>query len=168
MRLNSYRRGPVRAGGVVVVDCAAFQRSRERRNHGCNQLSKLRLSRETGSGSAGRGESVDVEQYARVRETALRLLARREHSTLELRRKLLLREYPESLVDQVIAELAAEKLLSDERFAEEFVRSRREKGYGPRRIQAELYQHGIDPTVAESLLREAEEDWQARALAQYR
>src|SRR5690606_4990015 len=105
MRLNSYRRGPVRAGGVVVVDCAAFQRSRERRNHGCNQLSKLRLSlsRETGSGSAGRGESVDVEQYARVRETALRLLARREHSTLELRRKLLLREYPESLVDQVIA-----------------------------------------------------------------
>lgn len=98
----------------------------------------------------------------------MRLLARREHSVLELRRKLLQREYPEALVDKAIDALTAENLLSNERFTEEFVRSRRNKGFGPQRIRAELRQRGIDPTVAESHLRAPEEDWQARALAQYR
>lgn len=111
---------------------------------------------------------VDAEQYAEVREAAVRLLARREHSALEIRRKLLLREHPADVIDKVIDELVAENLLSNERFAEEFVRSRSNKGFGPQRIRAELRQRGIDPTVAESHLRAPEEDWQARALAQYR
>jgi regulatory protein len=112
--------------------------------------------------------AMDRERLAEVREGAMRLLARREHSQQELRQKLLLREHPEELIDAAIAELAAENLLSDARFAEEFVRSRREKGFGPQRIRAELRQRGVDPTVAESHLRSPEEDWQARALTLYR
>lgn len=111
---------------------------------------------------------MDPEQQAEVRDAALQLLARREHSALELRRKLLQREHPEAVVATVIAALAAENLLSDARFAEEFVRSRRDKGFGPQRIRAELRQRGVDPTVAESHLQSSAEDWQARALVQYR
>lgn len=98
----------------------------------------------------------------------MRLLARREHSKLELRRKLLQREHPQDLINKVLDQLIAENLLSDERFTEEFVRSRSNRGFGPQRIRAELRQRGIDPTVAESHLRAPEEDWQARALEQYR
>ncbi|HEX5514892.1 MAG TPA: regulatory protein RecX [Gammaproteobacteria bacterium] len=111
---------------------------------------------------------MEAEQLAEVREAALRLLARREHSAQELRRKLLLRAYDERLINEVMRALAADNLLSDERFAEEFVRARRNKGFGPQRIRVELQQRGVDPTVAESHLRSSEEDWQARALKQYR
>jgi regulatory protein len=111
---------------------------------------------------------MDAEQLTEVREAAIRLLARREHSAQELRRKLLQREHAAVLIDEVIRGLEAENLLSDSRFAEEFVRSRRNKGFGPQRIRAELRQRGVDPTVAESHLRGPEEDWQARALKQYR
>lgn len=111
---------------------------------------------------------MDRERLAQVRDAALRLLARREHSAQELRRKLLLREHPVELVEAALRELATESLLSDARFAEEFVRSRRDKGFGPQRIRAELRQHGVDPTVAENQLRSSDEDWQGRALTQYR
>lgn len=111
---------------------------------------------------------MDGDRLTEVREGALRLLARREHSAQELRQKLLRREHPAEVVDAVLQQLAAERLLSDDRFAEEFVRSRRSKGFGPQRIRAELRQRGVDPTVAEGHLRSSEEDWQARALTEYR
>jgi regulatory protein len=111
---------------------------------------------------------LDRERLSEVREAALRLLARREHSAQELRQKLLLREHPADLIDAALRELAADRLLSDARFAEEFVRSRRDKGFGPQRIRAELRQRGVDPYVAEDHLRSSEQDWQARALTQYR
>lgn len=111
---------------------------------------------------------MDRDRFAEVRDNALRLLARREHSAQELRQKLLLREHPAELIDAAIRELAEQNLLSDARFAEAFVRSRGTRGYGPQRIRAELRQRGVDPTVAEDSLRSSEEDWQARALAQYR
>ncbi|HSW70661.1 MAG TPA: hypothetical protein VLH77_01625 [Gammaproteobacteria bacterium] len=42
------------------------------------------------------------------------MLARREHSTLELFRKLRLREFAEADIEQVLAALTEEKLLSNE------------------------------------------------------
>lgn len=73
----------------------------------------------------------------------MNLLARREHSTRQLRRKLSARGMEGAVVDDTLAALAEERLLSDERFIESLVRSRIAKGYGPLRIQAELREHGI-------------------------
>lgn len=73
----------------------------------------------------------------------MNLLARREHSTRQLRRKLHARGMEGAVVDETLAALAQERLLSDERFVESLVRSRIAKGYGPLRIQAELREHGI-------------------------
>lgn len=59
--------------------------------------------------------------------------------------------------------LTDEGLLSDGRFAESFVRSRVEKGYGPVRIRHELQQRAIeDAVIVESLERYASE-WFSRA-----
>ena len=85
---------------------------------------------------------------AEAREAAVRLLARREHSRLELRTKLVGKGWPEDLVESTIAELADEGLQSDDRFAESFARQRAGRSYGPRRIRAELTQRGIDSAGA--------------------
>lgn len=88
---------------------------------------------------------------AEVREAAVRLLARREHSASELVSKLTRKGWPAALVDEVVAELAEAGLQSDSRFAESFARQRAERHYGPRRIEAELSQRG----VSRPLIREA-------------
>ena len=90
---------------------------------------------------------------------ALSLLARREHSTMELSRKLAARGIEETLIPPVIDRLHRDNLLSDARFAEDFVRQRMANGYGPLRIRQELHQRGIDEdTIMQNLPRE-EEDW---------
>ena len=71
------------------------------------------------------------------------LLARREHSARELSHKLKSRDYDEVSIQAVIESLIDEGLQSDDRFAEQFTRSRVEKGYGPIRIRQELRERGI-------------------------
>lgn len=100
---------------------------------------------------------------ADVREAALRLLARREHSVRELTRKLTGKGWPKPLVEHGIAELAEQGLQSDQRFAESFARSRAEKAYGPVRIRAELSERGIDRSLAQRALDELDVDWLAQA-----
>jgi regulatory protein len=78
------------------------------------------------------------------RRRAMDLLARREHSPRELREKLAARDFAPLLVDEVLAELEAEGLLSAERFAQSFVASRYARGQGPRRIERELAERGIE------------------------
>jgi len=100
---------------------------------------------------------------AELREAALRLLARREHSRFELTRKLTRRGWAASDIDAVIDELAAENLQSDERFAEGYVRQRAAKAYGPVRIRGELSERGIDASQAARALEAESPDWLAIA-----
>jgi regulatory protein len=51
-------------------------------------------------------------------------------------------------------------LLSEARFAEQYVRQRGAKGYGPVRIRAELQQRGIAPSEIQRALAEAEVPWE--------
>ena len=96
---------------------------------------------------------------ADLRDAALRLLARREHSYKELSRKLKQRGWPEPELESVLSDLAEKGLQSDERFAETFIRSRAQKAYGPVRIRAELGQRGIDRAQIDRALRETDADW---------
>ena len=78
-----------------------------------------------------------------VRETAMNLLARREHSTQELHTKLLTRGFADHEITPVLQTLSREGLLSDERFVESFIHSRMARGSGPIKIRAELRQRGV-------------------------
>jgi regulatory protein len=104
---------------------------------------------------------------ADLREAAVRLLARREHSAQELARKLKRKGWPEPLIEPCIGELIEAGLQSDERFAESFARSRAEKAYGPVRIKAELAERGIDRSVANRTLGALDVDWLAQAAKWY-
>ncbi len=91
------------------------------------------------------------------------LLARREYATAELRLKLLGNGYRPESVDEMLAALTRQGLLSDGRFAEFFVRSRVEKGYGPVRIRHELRQRGIAEALIGECLAGYAAEWSSRA-----
>ena len=82
-----------------------------------------------------------------LRERALRLLARREHSRAELARKLKAHAQPEDDLDALLDDLARGKLLSDERYAESraHVLSRK---FGAARIAQELRAKGVGDELA--------------------
>ena len=57
------------------------------------------------------------------------------------------RGYPAEQVEGLTAELAAEGLQSDERYAEALFRVRTERGYGPLRIAVEMRDKGLDEAL---------------------
>jgi regulatory protein len=105
------------------------------------------------------GSSHTAPDEKTVRATAVRLLARREHSTQELRRKLTARHYPAGTVDAVIGQLAAKRLVSDERFISSFVHHHAMRGQGPIRIRAELRQQGVADAAIEAEFERGGFDW---------
>ena len=83
-----------------------------------------------------------------LRERALKLLARREHSRVELERKLRAHATPEDDLEALIQDLSQRKLLSDERFAESRAHALSRK-FGAARIAHELRAKGLDKALAE-------------------
>ncbi|NIW86811.1 MAG: regulatory protein RecX [Gammaproteobacteria bacterium] len=103
------------------------------------------------------------EPLEEIRRKALELLAAREHTRVELARKLRRRGSPAPAIEQTLDALAAEGHLSDDRFAEAYVRRRAGAGFGPLRIQQELRERGVDPGVIAGHLDAEAHDWVARA-----
>lgn len=91
------------------------------------------------------------------------LLARRDHSRLELDRKLTERGFERAVVEHVLEDLIRDQLLEEDRFVESFIRGRLRKGQGPVRIRGELAQRGIDEASVNMALAEADCDWIALA-----
>jgi regulatory protein len=100
---------------------------------------------------------------AAVRLAAMNLLARREHSVLELRRKLKRRFHDDAVLDEQLDRLARENLQSDTRFCESYVRQRINRGYGPLRLREELRERGISRSIVTLTLEELDIDWYAHA-----
>jgi regulatory protein len=89
---------------------------------------------------------------------ALDALARRDHSSEDLRRKLLDKGYDASVVAPLLDGLRAQKLLDDRRYAESFVAYHAARGQGPVRVRAELRRHGLEGILVEECLG-AFPDW---------
>ncbi|HCA9777897.1 TPA: recombination regulator RecX [Klebsiella quasipneumoniae subsp. similipneumoniae] len=114
--------------------------------------------------------------YARLLDRAIRILAMRDHSEQELRRKLaapvMRKNGPEALdvtpeeLEQVVAWCIENRYLDDNRFVGQFIASRSRKGYGPARIRQELSQKGIARQAVEQAMRECDIDWVSLARAQ--
>ncbi|MCL4316198.1 MAG: recombination regulator RecX [Gammaproteobacteria bacterium] len=98
-----------------------------------------------------------------AKQTALASLARREHSAFELRRKLLDKGHDPAEIDQVLAGLIRDKLLSDERYTEAYINSRVLKGYGPRYITAALRERGVSNELIQQSVDGNNPVWQQRA-----
>ena len=100
-----------------------------------------------------------------LKARALRYLAAREHSRLELGRKLERHASEDDDIHALLDWLEAQKFLSESRFAESLVH-RRASRFGNSRILSELQSHGLDEATVSSMrasLRDDEEEraWQA-------
>jgi regulatory protein len=108
----------------------------------------------------------DEERFSNpveARRKAMDLLARREHGSAELARKLEKTGFDRDVAIDAIGKLTAEGLQSDQRFVEAFVQSRINQGKGPVRIQAELAERNISAVQIDVVLEEVGQDWYALA-----
>lgn len=108
----------------------------------------------------------------RLKARAIKLLARREHSRAELKRKLSVGNpvddgFSDELLASVLDQLADDGYQSDERFTELLIRQQVAKGYGELDIAARLYKKGIGKSLAATSLKdfvaENNVDWYAQA-----
>lgn len=99
------------------------------------------------------------EAFTVIYNKALDLVSRREHSRHELMQKLDKR-YPETspIIEEVLDKLEGNKILDDERFAEMYLNSRARKGFGPKKIEMELYSKKVDSFFISNAV-EAYESW---------
>lgn len=105
-----------------------------------------------GDGTPGRARGGRRQVPVSCYDRALRLLARRFHFERELQLKLAQRGYPAGEVAETFARLRHEGYLDDRRAAEEWLRVRRRRGDGPRRLAAGLARLGLGrEAIAEHL-----------------
>ncbi len=103
-------------------------------------------------------------------EYAVGTLARRMRTVRDLRRLMKLRaeegEAGERAMDAVIARLKELGYLSDERFAEDYTRVRKEhEKFGRRRVQQDLMRKGVEKELVATTLEVAYEDVDEAGLA---
>lgn len=111
-----------------------------------------------------RGRAARDLTEAEVRDLAVRYLTRREYGIEELKYKLIQRGAENDVAENVVSQLADENLVSDQRFAEMYVRMRIRRLFGPLKIKGELRSRGIsDHLIAESMPSE-QETWFDSAL----
>lgn len=70
-----------------------------------------------------------------------------------------MRGYEEASIRTVVEALGKEGLQSDNRYTENYIHNRIEKGYGPVRIVQELREKGIDDELISLQIAEQEPDW---------
>lgn len=102
-----------------------------------------------------------------LKARALRYLSAREHSRIELARKLARHAQEGDDVDALLDFLEAANFLSQERFSESLIR-RRAVRFGNGRILAELQNHGIGGDALQELKAGLAQDEDARAIEVWR
>lgn len=97
------------------------------------------------------------------------LLSRRDYAEYELRCKMQEKHFSEAEIHYAITHCQAKNWQSDQRFAENYLRHRSQRGYGVKRIRQELLKlKGISEETWQQALTALEEDngicWQEMAL----
>lgn len=100
-----------------------------------------------------------ISDREKIRRVILDWLARRDHSRLELAQKLRVKGYSIEDSESIIEELAHAGLINEQRFTENYVYSRRGKGFGPLRISIELQARGIPAEMIAEHLHITDNAW---------
>jgi len=95
--------------------------------------------------------------------TALRALARREHCTAEMRAKLAGKGFDSDEIDDAVHRLVQQGYLSEQRFAEAFLRARLRRGEAPWLAAQKARMRGVDAGALEHAAEEAREAFDADA-----
>lgn len=107
------------------------------------------------------------KEFNRLLASAMRMLAMREHSVKEINDKLAKKTDDLDMLNAVLDELLENRYVSDQRFAESYVRVRANKGFGPVKIRAELANKGVSSSLIAEHLAIESPIWIDNAVAQY-
>lgn len=88
---------------------------------------------------------------------AVALLARRDYSTVELRKKLKERGYLENAIEPVLIDLEETRKLDDQRYGANVVAYRARRGQGPARIKNELRKSGLKDDQIQAAVQSGED-----------
>lgn len=92
-------------------------------------------------------------ELSKIKNYAFRFLGIRNHSSRELRLKLIKKKFPLELIDEAISELIANNFIDDTKFAKQFVDEKLTKGkFGPNKIKSELIRKGIERKIIDELI----------------
>lgn len=161
-RVTALREHPRRAGRYVVdVDSEAVGAV------SVELIAELKLKA---------GAAIDADVQARLSagvravacyDKALDALARRARSRVELGRWLKQKEFTATEIEPALEKLEALGLLNDLEFARGFARSRLSaaRGFGPRRVVAELARKGVSRQLADEVIAELTQGEEAAGLA---
>jgi regulatory protein len=84
---------------------------------------------------------------------AVSLLARRDYSTHELKRKLAERGYTEHAYEVVVDDLESTHKISNERYGQNVVAYRARRGHGPARIRDQLKKSGLSRAAIDEAVK---------------
>lgn len=102
--------------------------------------------------------------YWQAQEKAIAYIEYKLRTEGEVRRKLLQKQYPEEIVEQVMAFLRNYGYVDDAAYCAAYIRdSLRFHPKGPMRLRMELLQKGVAPAVADAALEETPVDEAAEA-----
>jgi regulatory protein len=92
----------------------------------------------------------------RAYEKALRLLTVRGRSRKELKQRLVAERYSDRVAERVLDRLADTRLIDDRKFAIDRARAMgKGKGWGPRKLRADLLQRGIAAETIDEAVSQA-------------
>ena len=107
------------------------------------------------------GQQQPISPAQAATDKCERLLAYRERSSGELRKRLLEAGFSAAITESTVARYVAAGLVDDERFCRLFIESKRGQSWGMQRIIRSLYSYGIQvtdyPEVLQAFSDEADE-----------
>lgn len=102
---------------------------------------------------------ISESNFLKTKDSAIRFLGRRHHSTYELKTKLIKKKYPREIIEKVISHLTDNDHLNDEEFAIAYLEERSvKKKIGINKLKAELFKKGIDRKIVDKVLLNVDSD----------
>lgn len=100
-----------------------------------------------------------TEQVYAVKEKCLRYLGRRDHASIELKRKLKKKGFDKRTITQVIEDLSSRGYINDKQFALKFASEKAEfSHWGPHKIKAALLKKGVSKAATDHAIKKAIEN----------
>ncbi|MED6223216.1 hypothetical protein PIB30_071831 [Stylosanthes scabra] len=138
-----------------VTRCENFRNPNEIHNsfeEGCEQMEEAAESVEELSVHLCEQDSMQLDKFINdAEESAIRFLASRALTAVELRKKLLGKRFSPNVVEAVINKFQRSGMINDKLYAESLAQSRWSSStWGPRRIKQVLFKKGVSQTDAEN------------------
>ena len=96
---------------------------------------------------------INRSELNKIKNQAFRFLSLRNHSSHELKLKLVKKNYPRELIDDAINQLREKDFINDREFAKQFIEEKiNKKKSGFYKIKSELNKKGIERELIEELL----------------